>query len=313
MRKIMFVVAAFSVMLSAGSVNAFTHDKLQKQLENTAKQLLEPQPKKSRPEASASPSVENAPAKGTVKSNNSCDAPYEPMGPKLFGDFYGGDNFKDVQCKLSAMKSKSPGLKIEASWGQQAGPTVCGRSKKCIIKIGKLGDFGDQLNNQYINLTDAPYELTAKTFVINNIKFDVEFEFGNGGTNKFFYGYPIYKLKHGMRVMKDSSNAVTMEVLQGMNFRSNDAQNVIRHNAKELFAKFDNAFKDHQKDGSGNEVEYYKGSKMVRLEMREGEILITYEFDISQAGSRGKEAMNLYYEAEQNKLNKNKKKDSGGL
>ena len=39
MKKIVIVFAAFAFVLSAGSVNAFTHGKLQKQLEDAAKQL----------------------------------------------------------------------------------------------------------------------------------------------------------------------------------------------------------------------------------------------------------------------------------
>jgi hypothetical protein len=80
MKKILFVIAAFSVMLSAGSVNAFTHNKLLKDLGDAA-ETLEQQLKESSPEAPAAPSqgitfpeapaapsIKNAPIKKEVKN-----------------------------------------------------------------------------------------------------------------------------------------------------------------------------------------------------------------------------------------------------
>ena len=66
MKKIVIVVAAFAFVLSAGSVNAFMHEKLQKQLKDAAKQLeQEMQKGQKRPEKKTTPAETLSPADPT--------------------------------------------------------------------------------------------------------------------------------------------------------------------------------------------------------------------------------------------------------
>ncbi len=235
-----------------------------------------PVEKKSRPSAPTKPAVATAIKSGDASSLGKCAAPYEKLGPKLYGTFHGGDNLQDVLCKLEAIRKKS-GTKFatKVQW-MKSKPNLspCKNGQSCTIKVGALGDFGEKINSQYINMVDYPNSVEAGPFVIGNLNFNAEFLFDTGWQFKELNGYPIYRLKNGKRAfftkkksiktnngVKTIPAAITTEHLYEINFYSTDGIKIANHRRDELLTKLDNAFlkKGYLKDKVETSFGVYKG------------------------------------------------------
>jgi hypothetical protein len=315
-----------------------------------------------------SASTETSPADGgavnMASPTEQCNASYEELGPRMYGTFHGGDNLQDVLCKLKEMQKSSKfeievGRYVEVSLDKPCptaaattesdrlkldkyGTPITNKKEPCIVKIGMLGDFGEKINNQYINLVTRPDWVRAAPIVIGGINFEMMLTFSKVESGRPFYGFPIYRLKNGQRNTfsrtinsygKDhpSLGGITVENLQNISLNSIERdKTVVASNKKGLIDSFDNAYKSkngytkeliYEVRPTRKELEYQTlvhaywgdGPAIQVTDSKNGEIYIIYEVEMSKT-SQARKIFNFFESAEKLRLDKiPKKKDTGKI